>query len=639
MKLTRLQSKSGMSLVEVLVVMVVLLIGIMSVVRLFPGGFSSLKASGERTVADRLAQADIDYWKNRPTALPGAILPINPPDLRATNFLAYTINDEVHPDDMETLQVPWADWKDSLYAPHRPYFSDVNKFRYILGETTKIPLPSERDADLTKFRARYNLAYSPIDLKGQDPYGPNADPTDINAAPQFDAIVVYSNPWMRVDGTPGREGQYGMTWDDAQKGALRLRPTPYPRRFKIDYSFWQSGQLVSVVGETINVPGDPNFQDNDSTEVLIPLKGTPVNTMSGFSGVELGSESVARRFRLLQNDEPFSPMANPPQDMWWKRFPNPYEYKILNPTLGILAFNPIGATYKERFGWYTQDLVARIDYTVLDWHFIREEKRIPDSLDAHMALPRLMSVGDFTVDQFIYGGVPTGLKDQDGLPYRPDILIVDATTGELVVNDVSGTGKNPDTDVQIDFKNGVITMPRVALTTVDPIQWTVNVYTDRYWVGRMYRFYYKVDGEWAVAPSKANVFYTQATGKPTYKQFLLSDLFDDPLTSQVETGVPLWFAICDAGKSVSVDYTFERDGKMQRVYGEIHSIANTPQQIPNNANRGCQIYLDQIDTARGERLVSIDKVKGTSFKIRTVWRDSNRWHKADIDTYLTREIQ
>jgi len=381
--------------------------------------------------------------------------------------------------------------------------------------------------------------------------------------------------------------------------------------------------------------------------VPVTYKGQPVRNLNGFAGIEVGSESLSRRFRLLPLGERFSPDPNPPQGMEWKRYPNPYEYKILNPTLGILAFNPIGATYKERLGWYTQDLVAKIDYTVKDWHFIKEAKRVPDSLDIHLSLPRLMQVGDFLIDQTVYGGVPTGLVDpmDQMTPYNPDVLIVDMTTGEVVLNDFSGTGQNPQTDVLIDYKNGIITMPSRYLRTIDPITGNINVY-DRAqpgqdWVGRVFRFYYKVDGEWAVAPSKANFYYTQASPMtpPVYNQYLVGGPFASP-PDVPSPRFPLWFSIGNAGKSVAVDYTYRMaGGKIGKVFGEMHTISSPPQPVPGTNFNGCYLVLKQPDPSQGDQLISVDKVKGTSFKIRAVWRDGNRWRKNDIDTYLTRDAR
>jgi hypothetical protein len=47
--------------------------------------------------------------------------------------------------------------------------------------------------------------------------------------------------------------------------------------------------------------------------------------------------------------------------------------------VGILAFNPIGATVTERTAFGEQPFTAYIDYNVLDWHILREDREVPST--------------------------------------------------------------------------------------------------------------------------------------------------------------------------------------------------------------------------------------------------------------------
>ena len=55
---------SAFSLIEIMVVLVVLLIGILAIVRLFPAGFLSISRTAEQTAANALTQQVLDLQKN-----------------------------------------------------------------------------------------------------------------------------------------------------------------------------------------------------------------------------------------------------------------------------------------------------------------------------------------------------------------------------------------------------------------------------------------------------------------------------------------------------------------------------------------------------------------------------------------------
>ncbi|MGC8864068.1 MAG: hypothetical protein ACP5R5_15025, partial [Armatimonadota bacterium] len=62
--------RKGTSLVEILVVMVVLLVGIMTIIQMFPTGFCVVRAGESQTIATRLAQQELERWKSMAANLP-----------------------------------------------------------------------------------------------------------------------------------------------------------------------------------------------------------------------------------------------------------------------------------------------------------------------------------------------------------------------------------------------------------------------------------------------------------------------------------------------------------------------------------------------------------------------------------------
>src|SRR5438552_1615968 len=98
----RSQTRRGISLIEVLVVLVLLLVGIFSVIRLFPGGFLVNRWAEETTLASRLAKQESDRVSTNPANLMDAIVPIRP--VTANNSLGYAfqVDTDATPDDLTT---------------------------------------------------------------------------------------------------------------------------------------------------------------------------------------------------------------------------------------------------------------------------------------------------------------------------------------------------------------------------------------------------------------------------------------------------------------------------------------------------------------------------------------------------------
>src|SRR4051794_36600123 len=68
--------RSGTSLIEILVVIVVFLVGILAIVQIFPGGFRVLSESQKGTIATWLARARIETLKNYADQMPEGIVPV-----------------------------------------------------------------------------------------------------------------------------------------------------------------------------------------------------------------------------------------------------------------------------------------------------------------------------------------------------------------------------------------------------------------------------------------------------------------------------------------------------------------------------------------------------------------------------------
>src|SRR5690349_1376963 len=129
---TSFRRQSGISLIEILTVLVLLLIGIFSLIRLFPPGFLINKRSEAETFASRIARQEMDRAIATSANLPDMIVPIQPVPIVASPGYAFQIALNMTPDDISEIK--------SLgplnVDPY--YYSNINRIRRVFGETVRI---------------------------------------------------------------------------------------------------------------------------------------------------------------------------------------------------------------------------------------------------------------------------------------------------------------------------------------------------------------------------------------------------------------------------------------------------------------------------------------------------------------------
>ena len=206
--LRRMNNRAGMSLIEILVALVIFLVGILSVVRMFPGGFVVVKQSENVTLAKHLAQAEIERWKDRAANLPAGILPWGWDPNANGGAGDYAVLPDTDPDDLRDPVEPPGGWPAGYDIR---YFTDVNKFRYIHAEATEIPAPTPVFPPSSIWQGDcsiYVLGFSPVETG---------------------SILVYSGPMRR---RTLRDTQYlnlRSTADYAIDYACLLYTSPSPR--------------------------------------------------------------------------------------------------------------------------------------------------------------------------------------------------------------------------------------------------------------------------------------------------------------------------------------------------------------------------------------------------------------------------
>ena len=528
----RLHNKSGTSLVEVLVALVVFLVGILTAVRMFPGGFAVVKHGENVTVAGRLVQAELERWKNRADNLPAGILPVS--------------------------GLGGGGGTDNL-----------DHFRKVRAEATRIPAPS------TALGSIYILGFSPVD-------------TSVNP------IIAYSGPMRRralpvdrTNWTLKNPSEYAIDYDAAK---IYLKPTAYSRDFVLNYSYWSDAsgtmQLISMMSVPISAPMSPPGT-TEPQELILPALGN----------IEHGSVSLHRQFVEVVA---FSG--------------DPYEFKIWNPTIGILAFNPAGYGKEEVTSRGREPLTAYIDYDIADWHIVSEERKVPEQAGTY---PDPSLSPDLNVKlslRFLYNE-----------PLSPTIsstiLAVDMETGDIY-DQVTELTSPTRLAIDVDEKNGIIWF--------DPI-----------FAGKTFRIYYRAEGDWGVQVYKAYNVYRQdyGAGSVDYQEYWH------------DGSGAIGFLPCYSNCTVAVDYDYQvlmKDGstKTSVVRGDCYKISDI-----NGANglhyidiqsRLADVCANDSNVDGVPSIIQIRRVYGVSLGARAIWNEPTRGfikgrdRKIESQVYLVR---
>jgi prepilin-type N-terminal cleavage/methylation domain-containing protein len=585
--------QTGFSLIEVLIVIVLLLIGILSVIRLFPPGFLVNRQTENTTIATRLAKQEVDRFTNSSANLMDAILPVfyNPVsggfnvDLNAT------------PDDLTDVNSNPASMWDY-------YWSNVNKIRRIMGEQVRIPLPSPT---VMGRGSVYMLSSGPFMDVTWD--GRNRS-IFISGAPMIRRIVDAgaTDPQGNII-LPGNTlfspAVYGMDYED---GKIGFQPMAYDRHFLVTFSYYDAGNNVqTIVDQTVDVPA--GFND----WISLNSPGQMVD----------GSDICYRRFAELAPADP------------WSTF-DPYQFKVYSPkvgpmaNVGVLLFNPMGRDYLEPTAFGPQPLTARIDYDALDWRIIREDRPMPATppYRVPLTLKRIKQIGDLNEDQTVYDGLFPTTQQSD----QVDLLIYNISTGDRVMpTDSLG---NPN--FYVNYRDGTVT------------------FSDAFGAANAsatFRFFYRAHGDWALQIQKADTGYRRSYGPNMgFGEFFVGN-------GTVGRAGRLYFPLTEAGKTISIREIWARSTGANGLPNDQLVARNVSCRINNNPamfenlNGNVLTWAEPslpfaFDMSVGD---SVRGVQGVSFKARVLWRNSatvsetaggnlprTRWRRIDLDTILTR---
>lgn len=610
-----LDNRKGTTLIEILVVMLILLIGIMIVVQMFPTGFRVVLAAENQTIATKLAQAEIERWKNMPGNLPDGILPLKSGNIGQLDPLNDVLNDEY----------PGPPFEGFIDSGTDEFYNPGNSLncRYVRNETTTIPVGSFfTTGSGAAYGSRYTLAFSPIEV--------HPDPKN---AKLFVGLSVKSGDLARRTGDSTeyinlRIGQYGIDYElDNGSFHVAFPWSTVKHTYYISYSYWIQNTTTKE-NVFLSKVDQPVESDPSGGWVEVPVSVATDYPGYEVTEVEPRTDSCARAFEQVVSNTGWSD--------------NPYEFALADQILGIIAFNPRAKNMTEITARGKRAITARIDYRIYDPRIIREDKVVGapnehreytdsaagnNSMRIKLALRFILYAG---MPDAIHDGDPTDNPDEptfEGL-VRVQLGQVVATPSQLIVKqsmliiDLASGLRIDMTNVkmdQTDRNNGVVHLP----TSVNLLDWNSEIqFNDVPLKGRHLRFFYRADGDWSVQCQKAYTYYLRKydNSRADYCHFKYI-----PATNQI------LFALCDTGKTVSVSYNYT-------VNGVTHSVVGRPYKIIDDWKKGASLampgYID-LD-APPESTVSRLLVVGTSLRARVVWRDGKQWRFVDMDTVLTR---
>lgn len=629
----------GFTLMEILVVLVLLLIGIMAILRLFPGGFLVIRRTGELTMAQALANQQAEALKNLasvPQSISSAVIDVN------NNVIP--IND-IEPTNLtDCTQAELTGYGVTLPDNYDLYYlSNINRIRYIKGESVRVPVPNANAAQ--GYGSVYMLQVGPVF---------NRFTTDSTGNPK-DSVSVHGAPMERVelpltsgsgignsqDYSPSLSGpsQYAIDYVGGKNGPLiAFDPSLIGKKVLIDFAYYAApnANTLPTVKELIyTITVQPNPDGNNPNGIQAFAQPIFDNTdarpqPADYVALKPESEIVSRKFTLMSQTAG-TPVTWDPGDPYQYAWYSPQEANgFSNP--GVLVFNPLGRAYVERTSTGTRPLSVFVDYAVFDNHVLREDRTLAPiaPYSVRLSVPFILTNGDILPDQTTYTGIFRLPNDSAS----PDVLIYNVNTGEEVARYVSGAASPNDSAgnpaFSLNVKTGTITF-------------TSQFVQDKRLQNATLRLFYRAQNEWGMQVQKAESRYNQSaaiTGMLNNNYYLNAG-------SGFGTLNRIYFRISEAGKTIVLGqyYVQPATGPALSFSNEIYHINDNSANYESGPDGTKYTWIDLSDQHPESKTnnwhftdaptgQAISGIYGASVKSRVVWRSADNWRKVETDTFL-----
>ena len=636
----RKRARCGVSLIEVLVVLALLVLGILIIVRLYPSGFFSITSVGNAALADGLGQAAVQSQSQDSAGLPDAILP-GPLDLNGAGLTAAQVSQLSNYDpEYNTVAQP-------------DYSATLSNARVISNETITVPAATSiTTASGVMRESVYVVNYGPIVL----PLDPAANTAQFNSN-----LTINGLPWAAQS-------------DDSAVSAFSLLAIGKPNylvdtnagKIGLPYATYAQNCVLTVTdarGVThtlfLTVPAAYPVSATDSVSPYGPVDSTGrdfrPSTSSNYNGQWFDPEDTTLNYVVSQTP---TAGAAPVLPTPWRSVTlyrpyqglltggtfttDPYQFKLLNSNIGgvnpganvgAIAFNPLAAG-----GSGSAALKAQISYQTYSWKILHEDRDIPALPNGNTAVERLTlknlkRAGDANPDDTIYSGlVPNSnhgliiLDLNTGLAVGKDPNNVDPTIGEFNDEDLNGPSPNSvyiAKVIDVSYATGRLTFPADL--------------GDGFNKAHRVRVFYAGDADWTVAVQKAPSYYslnpTDVTGGA------------DPLLGPTQYAFDpnqrlVYFPRSDAGKSVELTGTYTTGSAPVTLHSFVETAAILP--VVRSLGTGSYVAVDLSDPQLASPLpgnasnIIVTAVRGLSVRAVVAWKERDRWKVHSVDTVLNR---
>ncbi len=691
-RMTGGSKRSGFTLVELLVTLVVLLIGIYGMLRVFPRGYTAIEVSQQRTIAAQLAEAEIARWKLHPEALPdavvatdydgkliGATIAGNATTLRSllvygelaammpgsTSYQSVTLP-------MGNVELGNLDYyaKTLIYNPLdiTPSQFDAAQAAMLSSETVRpntlhpnwqpnsLYLPRTVIGERIDIRRLGRTALGvPFYLLSHAPLDPLRLEDDPAAAGEDRSLKVYvdiydAQSWEYVPSSTLGTREFTL---DAASGTMSFGPTATPptevRQFKVDYTHPTTFQRVLGVTITVSagaIQGSPTLPagvDPDTIQVHERL------------------QQVSDRNLLLVTD------ASARRNIFYVNPETTISGRIEFPLVLQIDPRPTDIT------------IVKVDYRVFDWGIMAFDVEVPTDGIVRLPVgrikgpsymnpprqPRPQEVARGIKRYFTWEGVDDGRAITDPTTWAYAVA-VDRQSGDILT-DHEGANWPPNKYERrrrflVDYQNAFLRFnfdPKdLNIYGYDP-----NVDTPNR-TGRTYRIFCRAESDWAVQLMvTARRFGRSATGLPGGQPVGAEGGGSAVLLTYAwrpdKDPRQVYLPLSEAGQAVEIDYYYrdQISGELKFITGEVHTVgqpnvtdlgewvcrlSNPLAQTPNEwgpvAVRGLGVRARAVWVSPG-RAVTVQDLVWTLTQSppgRAVPSLSETWHQVIVDTYLTR---
>ncbi len=642
------RTNRGLTLIELLVVIVVLAVGILTLIRMYPRGITTLGLTRDYATAQGLARRELNRLERNAADLPSQILAVRYTfiDVGGGNYQLRLIADPDVPnydlgaggDILEdgTIFIDDPSGGPGAYVFWR-YYNAANRYRRIIGEGGVIPAPKRIGVHYGSLRI---LQFGPI----------INDPS---------LLLVYGNDMIGrflQDTNPGEFIRNPRPFEFAYDDEVPQMWLPGSQNrvvaYKINYSYYERDatlgyRRVDVIDQIVKVTpaydaSDPTPQAlyDHSTRTVEPFDLLVLSGANPANFIEMVPDSISanRLFDRLNETDFFSPSY-------------PYEYKVLNAELGMILINPAAHTFQEPRPRGRQPLVAKVNYDVYNWHIIRDEFRADNTkAPIHkLSLDRIKAIGDLLNDKRRYPGLDIPLPDGTGNFIEYDVVVIDMETGGMVMPFVNPNNPNQGRSYNINYLRGTVSLgspfnqpPQSSndlaqSITILPPGTNQPLITNVNPANRNFRVLYQAHNDWAVQVLKSSarfqVSYTLPLG---YSQCYVGS--SNPNIGGFPTRI--YFPWCEVFNKVTFReiWYFDSFNNLRSMRDQEFLVrpplATDPLQLPYVDIREADSTASFFDFENYG--YAIRGVTGTSVRARVIW---NADQKEDVVGNTAQAIQ